>query len=97
MCNHARLHVDRRYRLRHRFCRPGVQRSDGAMRGRDPVSSDRAELRILRALGVLIVDGPRLITIWRYALFILACKLFTKRADLTLKRVNLTVPAKDHA
>jgi hypothetical protein len=48
-------------------------------------------------MGMLIVDGTRPIAIWRYAVFVLASKLVTKRADLTLKRVNLTVPAKDHA
>jgi hypothetical protein len=64
---------------------------------RDPVGSDRAELRILREIGVFIADGTRPIAIWRCVVFVFASELVTKRAELALKRVNLTVPTKDHA
>src|SRR5918997_4903192 len=94
MCDDAGVHVDGWNRRRRRVWQSRVQRIDGSAGGR---VSDRGEFRILREIRMLIADGTRPTPIWHGAVVIIAPKLVTKRTDLALKRVNLTVPAKDHA
>jgi len=91
------VHVDRGYRWRHRVWRTCVQRIDRAVGGRNLLGSNRGEFSILSEIGILIATGSRPIKIRYRAVLTFAPKLVTKRADLALECVNLTVPAKDHA
>jgi hypothetical protein len=64
---------------------------------RDSIGSYRGEFRIFGEKGMLVADGTWSIAVQYRVVLIFAPKLVTKRADLPLKCVNLTVPAKDHA